>query len=109
MVLNSEKILDLQWIFQTPAQENRNLVRKANAEAISFPRSRQLRNRTKYQHSSWSLAYRKDKEILFELSSMHINTLGIKLLLPDGLISQTATAKKDSLKSRKCTFQIAGI
>lgn len=39
---------------------------------------------------------------------MHVNTLEIKLLLPDGLISQIATAKKESFKSLRCVFQIAG-
>lgn len=95
--------------FQTPPQENRSLVRKANTEAISFPCSSQLRNLTNYQHSTSSLTHRKDKEILFGLSTMHRSTVEIKLLLPDGLISQTTTAKKDSLKSVKCTFQVAAI
>lgn len=36
MVLNTEKILDLQWIFKLLLRKT-SLVTKANTEAISFP------------------------------------------------------------------------
>lgn len=37
---------------------------------------------------------------------MHVNTVEIELLLRDRLISQIATAKKDSLKSLSDSWQL---